>query len=237
MFNLPDDYKIGKKMPIKDFVSKDLKPEVRRKIRENVKSFTLSHLIMGNDIPSLVNDEYNCQVVQFLDFELADIKKAAFVANIYQEMIKSPCVIRLFDGNDEAYSFALKRLNQNDKTQVVVTDKLTSATFPKNLPSTAKSAFITELSFHKIINKENKQSFYFELYLRAFILTNDKLYSGASAFLSKPIWYSVGKVRELYTLLCEISTYKEKLSKSISNSEKIQLNQAIRQAIATLEQI
>lgn len=34
---------------------------------------------MGEDIPSLVNDEYNFQVIQFYDFELTDIKKAAFI--------------------------------------------------------------------------------------------------------------------------------------------------------------
>lgn len=65
MLSLPDKYKIGKKLPIKDFIPKEIKPDVRKKIRDSVKSVILSYQIMGEDIPSLVNEEYNYQVIQF----------------------------------------------------------------------------------------------------------------------------------------------------------------------------
>lgn len=237
MFNLPEKYKVGKKLPIKDFIPKELKPDVRKKIRDNVKSVILSYQIMGEDIPSLVNDEYNCQVIQYYDIELADMKKVTFIANVYQEIIKSSCVLRLYDNSNEIYSFALKRLNQNDRTQVVVTDKVLTVFYPSVLPSSDKNTLLKELAYDHIINKDNKVTFYFEMYLRAYILINDKVYAKAKTFLSKPIWYSINKQEEVYTLLCAVACNKEKVQKSISNSEKMKLNQEIRQAISELDKI
>ena len=237
MFNLPEKYKVGKKIPMKDFIPKEFKPDVKKKIKESVKSVTLSYQIVGEDIPSLVNDDYNFQVIQFYDFELADIKKAAFIANLYQEIIKSPCVLRLHDNSNEAYSFALKRLNQNDSTQIVVTDKVVTALYPTALPSSDKSTLLRELAYGNIKNHDNKGSFYFEIYLRAYILTNDKVYAGAKSFLSKPIWYSMSKLKEVYALLSAVASDKEKVQKAVSNSEKMKLNQEIRQVICELDKI
>ncbi|PKM75637.1 MAG: DUF4391 domain-containing protein [Firmicutes bacterium HGW-Firmicutes-17] len=237
MFNLPDKYKVGKKIPMKDFIPKEFKPDIKKKIKDSVKSVKLSYQIMGEDIPSLVNEEYNCQVIQFYDFELADIKKATFIANLYQEIIKSPCVLRLHDNSNEAYSFALKRLNQNDRTQVVVTDKVVTALYPIVLPSSDKNTLLRELAYDNIKNKDDKASFYFEMYLRAYVLTNDKVYANAKSFLSKPIWYSMSKLKEVYDLLCAVASSKEKVQKSVTNSEKMQLNQEIRKLITKLDKI
>ena len=237
MLSLPDKYKIEKKVPIKGFIPKEIKPDVRKKIRDSVKSVMLSYQIMGEDIPSLINEEYNYQVIQFYNFELTDIKKATFIANLYQEIIKSPCVLRLHDNNNEVYSFALKRLNQNDRTQIVVTDKVLTTLYPTVLPSSDKNTLLKKLAYDNIKNKDNKVTFYFEMYLRAYILTNDKVYAKAKSFLSKPIWYSMNKQKEVYSLLCKVASNKEKVQKSISNSEKMKLNQEIRQAISELDKI
>lgn len=237
MFNLPEKYKVGKKIPMKDFIPKEFKPDVKKKIKESVKNITLSYQIMGEDIPSLVNEEYNFQVIQFYDFELVDIKRTAFIANLYQEIVKSPCVLRLHDNSNEAYSFALKRLNQNDNTQIVVTDKVITAVYPTGLPSSDKNTLLRELAYDNIKNNDNKGSFYFEIYLRAYILTNDKVYAGAKSFLSKPIWYSLSKQKEVYNLLCSLASDKEKVQKAVSNSEKMKHNQEIRQVICELDKI
>lgn len=237
MFNLPEKYKVGKKIPMKDFIPKEFKPDVKKKIKESVKNITLSYQIMGEDIPSLVNEEYNFQVIQFYDFELVDIKRTTFIANLYQEIVKSPCVLRLHDNSNEAYSFALKRLNQNDNTQIVVTDKVVTAVYPTGLPSSDKNTLLRELAYGNIKNNDNKGSFYFEIYLRAYILTNDKVYAGAKSFLSKPIWYSLSKQKEVYALLCSLASDKDMVQKAVLNSEKMKLNQEIRQVICELDKI
>lgn len=237
MFNLPEKYKVNKRIPMKDLIPKEFKPHVKKKIKETLKCVALSYQIMGEDIPSLVNDEYNFQVIQFYDFELADIKRAAFIANLYQEIIKSPCVLRLHDAASEAYSFALKRLNQNDNTQIVVTDKVLTTIYPAVLPSSAQNALLRELAFDNIKNHDNKGTFYFEIFLRAYILTNDKVYAGAKSLLSKPIWYSMSKLREAYSLLRNLAVNKDKVLKAATNGEKMKLNQEIRQTISELDKI
>lgn len=237
MFKLPDKYKVGKKVPMKSLIPKDLKPDTRKKIREYVKGVNLSYQIMGEDIPSLVNDEYNFQVIQFYDFQLDDIKRASFIANIYQEIIKSPCILRLYDNNKEVYSLGLKRLNQMDSAEIVVTDKIITEPYSMALPSHNRSNLLKELAYDNIKNRDNKVSFYFEMYLRAYILMNDKVYVGAEGFLDKPIWYSIGKSKEVYDLLRTVEIKKDKVQREISNSEKMKLNQEIRQAISQLDKM
>ena len=94
-----------------------------------------------------------------------------------------------------------------------------------------------ELAYGNIKNHDNKGLFYFEMYLRAYILTNDKVYAGAKSFLSKPIWYSMSKLKEVYALLCAVANYKEKVQRAVSNSDKMKLNQEIRQVICELDKI
>lgn len=234
MFSLPEKYKVGKKIPMKDFILKELKPDVRKTMKDNVKSVVLSYQLAGEEIPSVVNGEQNCQVIQFYEFELADIKKATLIAGLYQEIIKSACVLRFYDTVSEVYSFSLKRLNQNDKTQIVVTDKLITTSYSANLPSADKNTLLHEIAFENIKNRSNKAAYYTELYVRAYILSNSKVYADAKDFLHKPIWYSGSKVKEVYALLCKLKAVKEKVQVTTSNAEKMQLNQEIRAIIEML---
>lgn len=237
MFDLPDKYKVSKKIPLKDFIQKDFKPEIKKKIKDNVKSVYIDFQIFGEDIPSIVDSEYNYQVIQFYSFEIKDIKKANFIADIYQQVIKAPCVIRLYDNKNEVYSFAIKRLNQNDKTEIVITDKFLSKIFPLVIPSIEKTNFLKELSYKNIKNNTDKLCFYIELYLKSYIIKNEKLYINIKSFLNKPIWYDKNKMLEVYYLLYELSKNKENIEKINTNSEKIKFNQNIRELISKLDKI
>lgn len=234
MFNLPDKYKVNKKIPIKDFISKTLKPDERKMIKDIVKSVVLSYQIMGEDIPSVIDDETNCQVIQFYTFEIADIKKANKISAIYQELIKPFCIIKFVDSKNEAYSLAIKRLNKNDSTQIVVEESLLSQIYPI---LAIKKAFERNLDFTTIKNTTNKYNFYYEIFLKAYIITNNKIYSNVKRFLNMPIWYDIIKVKELYELLSNLELKKEQVKRSISNSEKMRLNQEIRLLIDRLNKI
>ena len=104
MYNLPDKYLANKKLSQKDMLQKALSSQTRTKLKDYVKSVVLMYQIAGEEIPSVINDEYNYQVIQFFDIEITDIKKASFVATAYQEIIKSPCIIRLFDAKNQVFS-------------------------------------------------------------------------------------------------------------------------------------
>ena len=88
MFDLPDTYRIDVKVALKDFIPKDLKPNDKKRIKDTVKSVRLDYQIAGEEIPSVNNEEYRCQVIQFYDIEVANIKDANFLASTYQNLIK-----------------------------------------------------------------------------------------------------------------------------------------------------
>ena len=93
MFDLPDTYRVDVKVALKEFIPKALKPNDKKRIKDAVKSVRLDYQIAGEEIPSVNNGEYRCQVIQFYDIEVTDIKEANFLASKYQNIIKPLCVI------------------------------------------------------------------------------------------------------------------------------------------------
>ena len=91
MFNIPEHYKTDVKLALKDFIPKDLKPDDKKRIKDAVKEVRLMYQIAGEEIPSVISDEYRCQAIQFYDMELKSIKDAAYLASMYQKMIKPLC--------------------------------------------------------------------------------------------------------------------------------------------------
>ena len=187
MMNIPEKYILNKKIPIKEFIPMILSSNIRKNIKNNVKKVVLTYQIYGEEIPSLINDIHNCQLIQFYDFELENIKKAKYISEIYQRLIKSLCVLRIYDNNKEIYSFALKRLNQNDKNEIVVSDEFLTEEFETYLPSFSKRELGNIISFEKILNKSNKVNFYFEMYTKVFIQKYQKIYQKSKEILEKPI--------------------------------------------------
>ena len=59
--------------------------------RNGKRSICLMYQIAGEEIPSVISDEYRCQAIQFYDMELKSIKDAAYLASMYQKMIKPLC--------------------------------------------------------------------------------------------------------------------------------------------------
>ncbi|VDN47270.1 conserved protein of unknown function [Petrocella atlantisensis] len=237
MFNIPESYRVDKRIPLKDLIPKELKPNEKRNIKAAIKKATLRYQISGEEISSVNDDVYRYQVIQYYDFELEDIKKAGYIAKVYQELIKSPCIIRLFDSTKEVYCFALKRLNQINSSEVVISDILITEPYQLMLPDMQKKQFYEILHYENVINKESKVTFYQEIYVKAYILINKNLHKNIIDFLDKPIWYDSNKIIKLYSLVKEIKLNDEKLNKTATNAEKMKINQSIRNNFDALEKI
>lgn len=237
MMNIPENYILNKKIPIKEFIPMILSSNIRKNIKNNVKKVVLTYQIYGEEIPSLINDIYNCQLIQFYDLELENIKKAKYISEIYQRLIKSLCVLRIYDNNKEIYSFALKRLNQNDKNEIVVSDEFLTEEFETYLPSFSKRELGNIISFEKILNKSNKVNFYFEMYTKVFIQKYQKIYQKSKEILEKPIWYDESKSKMIYELFKNMINLREKIEKINLASEKVKCNQEIREIIKKIEEI
>lgn len=168
MFSLPGRYRVDVNVALKDFIPKDLKPNDKKRIKDAVKSVELEYQIAGEEIPSVNNEEYRCQVIQFYDIEVANIKEANFLAVTYQNLIKPLCVIHMHDTKDEVYSLAIKRLNQTDDMQMVIEQSLLTSKYMMGVPDSNRDRLLSYLNYAKLKNKVDKVQFYKELFYKNF---------------------------------------------------------------------
>lgn len=168
MFSLPGRYRVDVNVALKDFIPKDLKPNDKKRIKDAVKSVELEYQIAGEEIPSVNNEEYRCQVIQFYDIEVANIKEANFLAVTYQNRIKPLCVIHMHDTKDEVYSLAIKRLNQTDDMQMVIEQSLLTSKYMMGVPDSNRDRLLSYLNYAKLKNKVDKVQFYKELFYKNF---------------------------------------------------------------------
>lgn len=235
MFNLPDRYKTDVKVALKDFIPKDMKPNDKKRIKDAVKEVRLAYQIAGEEIPSVVDENYRCEVIQFFDMEVTNIKDANFLASIYQNMIKPYCVIHMYDTKDEVYSFATKRLNQQDNTQIVIEDSLITEKYSANLPDERKNRFLSYMDFFTIKNKIEKVSLYNEWYSKAYIISNEKAYVQTQLVLDGNFWYDRDRTDRIVAKYAEIVNAREGLKKANGNAERMKINKMIKNAIANLD--
>lgn len=235
MINIPERYEINQEIKLKNLILKEFKPIEKKKIKEYIKSVTLKYMINDEEIPSVEDEKYNFKVIQYFDFEITDIKKAGFLANLYQEAIKSPCVLRFYDNSKELYSLALKRLNQNDRNEIVVTDTVMTETFDLSMSGSAKREVERVLDYSKILNRTNKVNFYSEIFIKNYILKNRKYYQKSGNILESLIWYDRNKTINVFENFKNLVMYKEKIKSTIRNSEKVEINKKIREIISELD--
>ena len=235
MINMPERYEVNQEIKLKNLILKEFKPIEKKKIKEYIKSVTLKYMINDEEIPSVEDEKYNFKVIQYFDFEITDIKKAGFLANLYQESIKIPCVLRFYDNSKELYSLALKRLNQNDRNEIVVTDTVMTETFDLSMSGSAKREVEGALDYSKILNRTNKVNFYLEIFIKNYILKNQKYYQKSGNILESLIWYDRNKMNDIFEKFKNLLIYKEKMKLAIKNSEKIEINKKIRELILELD--
>lgn len=237
MFNIPEHYKIDKKLALKDFIPKDLTSDDKKRIKDTVKEARLMYQIAGEAIPSVINDEYRCQTIQFYDMELQNIKDASYLASVYQNLIKSLCVIRMHDSKDELFSLAVKRLNQTDATQIVVEYSILTEKYPMGLPDAARDRLLKYLDFMRIKNKTDKVNLYKEWYYKTYMLMNEKSYAKTEIILDGNGWYDSNRMELLYSYYKKLVDTRGMLGKAISNAERMSLNKEIKEAVRALDDV
>ena len=177
MFDLPERYVVNQPLDLKNFIKEIYKCPDKTRFRENVLEARLMWQIIGEEVPSCINEDYRCNAIMGLDVKLKKVKDAAFFSELLQHLIKEPCVIRFYDGKEEVYSFTHKRLSHTDETQVVILHRV--ETPPASLVFSNKTAdkLHQYLSFGALLNKSDKLSLYLEATVKAFIIAHPKLYS------------------------------------------------------------
>ncbi len=229
MFEIDTKYLKDKPFKPTDFVGKDLTRADKKRLKEVIKSGTLKYQISGEDIPSLIDESYNYQVIMFFDLELTNIKSATFVNNILQKsVIKAPCIFKFHDHAYYCYAFADKRLSMQEEGQIVVDNTVVTAPQPNN------AKFDERLSYKNIKNRNNKRFFYTELMIKAYLLDNIKLVSNLMSIFDIPIWYDEHKKMSFYTKLKELQQLQKEQAKVTMAKDKVELNSKMKELITKI---
>lgn len=235
MFNLPDRYKMDVKVALKDFIPKNVKPNDKKRIKDAVKSVKLEYQIAGEEIPSVINEDYRCQVIQFYDIEVENIKDAKFLASTYQTLIKPFCVLHMYDMKDEVYSLAIKRLSLTDDMQIVIENSLLTPPFMLNVPDGSRKRFLAYVDFIQTKNKHDKVSMYKEWFYKAYMLQNEKAYARVDMVLESNLWYDSSRMAKIAMKYMELVKQRECLKKAVTNAKRMNVNKSIKTAIASLD--
>lgn len=235
MFNIPEHYKTDVKLALKDFIPKDLKPDDKKRIKDIIKEVRLMYQITGEEIPSVINNEYRCEVIQFYDMELQSIKAASYLASVYQNLIKPLCIFHMYDSQYELYSFAVKRLNQTDDNQIVIEDSILTENYPVGLPDDGRNRLLEYLDYMQIKNKTNKINLYKEWYYRTYMIMNESAYSKTELILDGNGWYDSEHMELLYTYYKKLVDTRGMLKKAITGTEKMNLNKEIKKVIQNID--
>lgn len=237
MFDLPDTYKVDVKVALKDFIPNDLKPNDKKRIKDAVKSVRLDYQITGEEIPSVNNEEYRCQVVQFYDIEVVNIKDANFLASTYQNLIKPLCVIHMHDIKDEVYSMAVKRLSQTDDMQIVVEQTLLTDKYMLGIPDSNRDRLMAYMNYTTVKNKIDKVQLYKEWFYKAYMVVNEKAYIHTDKLLDGNSWYDADRTVRICQKYVELVTSRGRLKAAVTNAEKIKLNKEIKTEIYQLTEL
>lgn len=238
MLALPREYEVNKEFDIKTFITTDLTQKERKRFREDVLTINLSYQITGEDIPSLINDEYNCQAILFFDVRLDKLKNANFVGNIMQRLVKPLCVIRFYDNsNFQIFCFCHKRLNLNDRTQVVIEGIVYSAPISMLFEDQTNILMREYVQFNRIKNRGNKLDFYLEMMIKAYIVSNFTLWSGMKALLDSRIWYNRDKMLTVFDKLKQVEQLKRERTTAITVAESSKINSKLKSLYAEFTEI
>lgn len=230
MFGIEDKYIVNSHFKPTDFVHKELNRADKKRIKETIKSGILKYQIKGEEIPSIINETYNYQVIMFLEIELNNLKSATYLNNILQkEVIKAPCVFKFYDISSCCYAFADKRLSMQEEQTIVLDNTFVTTPQPINAKLDAR------LLYENIKNKNNKRSFYMELMIKAYVLNNSKLIQDLTTIFDTNIWYNEAKKIEFFCKLKELQGLKDKQAKTVIAQEKVELNTRMKNLIGELQ--
>lgn len=233
----PDKYKVNKKYPKKLFLdNKEIESKDRTFIKKHIVSVELVAQISGEDIPSVDNEDYKYKVIQYLEVELDDIKNAKDMGSIFQDIFKSPLIVKFYDKNGYyAYSYALKRISKVDNKEVVITDYFTTKKVDSFIDIETIGFYNEYLAIDKILNNSNKVCLYYEVYIKSFIIENRKLINNYVDLLNSKLYYNFQNMFDFYSTLVELIICEENIKKANVISKKIEINNKKKMILEKIE--
>jgi hypothetical protein len=222
MFNIDKKYLINKLFKNTDFISKRLQRKEKTELKKLINQGILKYQIQGEEIPSVINEKYNYQVIMFFEIEIANIKKSYLINELLQKTIPAPCIFKFTDSQNICYGFADKRLSQTNNTEIVLDNIYTS-----NIISIHNKQE-KYLFFNNIKNKSNKRSFYMELLIKTFVADNIKLISNLYLVFENNLWFNEEQKIKFYLKLQELKKLKDLILTLNIAKQKVAINNRMK---------
>ncbi len=222
MFNTDKKYFINKPFKNTDFINKTLSRTEKTELKKLIKQGTLKYQIYGEQIPSLINEKYNYQVIMFFEIEIKNIKKSCFINELLQKTIPAPCIFKFTDNKNICYGFADKRLSKTNNNEIVIDENYVSNIFTIN---TTQNKYLNYLD---IKNKTNKRYFYTELLIKTFVADNIKLISNLNLVFDGKLWYNEEQKINFYFKLKELKKLSVLITTVNTAKEKVLINNKIK---------
>ena len=236
MYNIPDKYKKESIINKENFVPIEETSNNKKKIRQSLKRVKLKHQI-DKDIPNLVNDAYNIQVIMILEVELKSMNHIEYLNEVFQSLLKGYAIIKYIHNDNTVWGYGYKRLNKQDKNSIILEKSYVTGEIKENFFFDNFLLYEKYLNFKNIKNKNDKLGFYIENMTKAFIISNKDMLQDYIKILDSNIFYSLDSTFKLYNILEKTIDIKNKLKNKTVTSEKIDLNKNLVNLIKELEAI
>jgi hypothetical protein len=236
MYNIPEMYKKESIINKKKFIPKKETSYNKKKIRENLKKIKLKYQI-DRDIPSLINETYNIQVIMYLEVELKSMKHRTYINEVFQKLLKGYVIIKYICDDKVSLGYGYKRLNKYDVKDVLLENSFVTEEFQEVFFFDNYLLYEKYLNFEKIKNKTNKLEFYLENMVKAYIISNKNIVKNYSDILESNIFYNIKPTMKIYKTLENLVDNHTKVKAKKTTTEKIELNKKITKLNKELEDL
>lgn len=228
MFDIPANYKVGLVTDKTKIPLSQLKPTDRKRFRRALKNLTLESVVNDDLIPPFTSDTHSIGAVQFFSADIDSIRSAPFVCGVLQRITKTLCAIKIRDERQEMYSFALKRLNLQDKNSIVVVDEFLTGPLQCSVKGEENRLIYEFARWDSVVNKTNLYSWYLEMMVKCYIIAHREVWSEMNNLLSSNIWYNTEDVIMMYDEVKKLVKLMEQRNKSVTIGNSAQLNGEIK---------
>lgn len=197
-------------------------------IDRNIQSIILKYQIVDN-IPSYTNNEIRVESILFIEVNLREKTPIGKLANELQKIFKTYVVLR-FNYDEECFDcYAIKEISKIYKDEIIVKEILITENIKNNLD------YSKYIDVQKVVNKNNKYSFYKELYIKALIINNAIIYNKVDKLMNNNLWYNSEKLELIESFYNELKKLYVRRSKAKENYQIGEINTNIKNLTINFE--
>jgi len=235
MLGIPDECLVKRSIDVKRLPLGDMKPGERNRFRSLVRELKVTAVLTDKVLPAYLLAGHSVQAVQVFEVRVDSLRSAPFVCGILQRMTKTLCIIYVRDDHQEQFSFALKRLNMQDASEVVVTDEFLSVPLSSGVPGNGIRMMEKFAGWGAVVNMTSLYSWYLELMVKCFVITHRNVWSGMEGLLSSKVWYNSDEVLAVFSDLKRLVALSEERKRSLTIGESARLNGDLIEVYERLE--